>query len=116
MPLSKMPSAKSPPKKQPVPRRRRGSLPTASPQRKIKGALPSAPPEEYPKPHPVAQRLHDTICQTVTGLRFHVAAIKRGLPPNCERVKAQCEKLDSQLVSASEELQEILKALRAGKL
>ncbi len=107
---------KSPAKENPgAAKKRRNPSPGSKPPGSKRASL-AASAEDYPKQHPVAQRLHETVCQTVTGIRFHIGALKHGLPPDCARLKTQLDTIESQLASASEELHEIIEALRNGKV
>jgi hypothetical protein len=84
--------------------------------RGVKRALTHGKSGKYPKQHPVAQRLHETVSQSVTGSRLYLKAIERTLPRNCDGIKLQLQELDRVLAGASVELHEIIKALRDGKL
>jgi signal transduction histidine kinase len=64
----------------------------------------------------LAKRLHESVCQSVTGARFLVSAIERTLPAGCEQVSENLRNLEEQLGHASEELHEIIQALRAGEI
>ena len=59
-----------------------------------------------------AQRLHDTVCQTITGSRFLISAIQRDVPPDAANLVGELEKLDSWLAEASHDLRKLISELR----
>ncbi len=63
-------------------------------------------------PEQVAERLHQTICQSITGVRFLVSAIGQQLPPEATDLLAQLKYVDTALDESCEELRKLISELR----
>jgi signal transduction histidine kinase len=60
----------------------------------------------------IAQKLHNTACQTLSGARFFLSSIERSLPREFEKLRPDLRTLEKQLRRASDELHELIKRLR----
>lgn len=63
-------------------------------------------------PAQIADRLHNSACQTISAARFLLAAVKYQLPPDGTDVRAQLRKVDGLLDESCDELTALMRELR----
>lgn len=63
-------------------------------------------------PAQIADRLHDTVCQSVTGARLLLSVVPDQLPQDATHVRRQIETVDGVLGEAGAELRALMMELR----
>jgi signal transduction histidine kinase len=79
--------------------------------RKLRATGKKAPTTE--RQH-IAKQLHNSVCQTISGVRFLTSAMARTVPVECIALARNFEDLERQLAQASSELHQLIKLLRTG--
>jgi hypothetical protein len=85
--------------------------PRAKQRAKAAGTKTKKAPADF-QPREVAMRLHNTACQTVTGVRMMASVLRRRLPADAAGASAMLQDMDEELIRLSDELRALVRELR----